>query len=171
MPRACSSTPGPASTGPTLDAGEEALRRWLARGRADPRRRRRAVRWCSAARPTHTTLPVVEALVRWDPAWFAARELADRRELALPPTVALAAVTGERRAVDAALRLAHLPAGVEQLGPLQVGDDAVRILLRCPLDQRPAVAEALAAMKAVRSARKEKASHPGADGPARPRRR
>jgi primosomal protein N' (replication factor Y) len=108
--------------------------------------------------PTHTTLPVVEALVRWDPQWFAGRELADRRELSLPPTVALAAVTGERRAVEAALLLAKLPDGVEQLGPLQLADDAVRVLLRCPLDQRASLAEALTAMKAVRSARKEKAS-------------
>ena len=33
----------------------------------------------------------------------------------------------------------------------------MRILLRCPLDERAALAESLAAMKAVRSARKEKA--------------
>jgi primosomal protein N' (replication factor Y) len=108
--------------------------------------------------PTHTTLPVVEALVRRDPQWFVGRELADRRELSLPPTVALAAVTGERRAVEAALRLAQLPESVERLGPLQVADDAVRVLLRCPLDQRAPLAEALAAMKAVRSARKEGAA-------------
>ena len=50
------------------------------------------------------------------------------------------------------------PPDVEQLGPLPVADDAVRMLLRCPLDGRAALAEALAAMKAVRSARKEKAS-------------
>jgi primosomal protein N' (replication factor Y) len=142
---------------PTLDAGEEALRRWtaasaLTRGATAGGQ----VILCGA--PTHTTLPVVEALVRWDPQWFAARELADRRELSLPPTVALAAVTGERRAVEAAIRLAKLPDEVEQLGPLQVADDAVRVLLRCPLDRRLALAEALTAMKAVRSARKEKAS-------------
>jgi primosomal protein N' (replication factor Y) len=142
---------------PTLDAGEEALRRWtaaaaLTRGATAGGQ----VVLCGA--PTHTTLPVVEALVRWDPQWFVGRELADRRELSLPPTVALAAVTGERRAVEAALRLAQLPESVERLGPLQVADDAVRVLLRCPLDQRAPLAEALAAMKAVRSARKEKAS-------------
>ena len=41
----------------------------------------------------------------------------------------MAAVTGDRRAVEAALRLAHLPADVDQLGPLPVADDAVRMLL------------------------------------------
>jgi primosomal protein N' (replication factor Y) len=142
---------------PTLDAGEEALRRWLAAG-ALTRGSAAGGQVVLCGAPTHTTLPVVEALVRWDPAWFAARELADRRELALPPTVAMAAVTGDRRAVEAALRLAHLPPEVDRLGPLPVADDAVRVLLRTPLDQGPAVAEALVAMKAVRSARKEKAS-------------
>jgi primosomal protein N' (replication factor Y) len=142
---------------PTLDAGEEALRRWLAAG-ALTRGSAAGGQLVLCGAPTHTTLPVVEALVRWDPSWFAGRELAERRELALPPTVAMAAVTGDRRAVEAAVRLAHLPAEVDQLGPLPVADDAVRVLVRAPLDQRPAVAAALVAMKAVRSARKEKAS-------------
>jgi primosomal protein N' (replication factor Y) len=142
---------------PTLDAGEEALRRWLAAG-ALTRGSAAGGQLVLCGAPTHTTLPVVEALVRWDPAWFAGRELAERRELALPPTVALAAVTGDRRAVEAALRQAQLPAEVDQLGPLPVADDAVRVLVRAPLEQRPAVAAALVAMKAVRSARKEKTS-------------
>ena len=142
---------------PTLDAGEEALRRWTAAA-ALTRAATSGGQVVLCGAPTHTTLPVVEALVRWDPQWFAGRELADRRELSLPPTVALAAVTGERRAVEAALRLAQLPDDAEQIGPLQVADDAVRVLVRCPLDERPSLAEALAAMKAVRSARKEKVS-------------
>ena len=61
---------------PTLDAGEEALRRWLAAGALTRGRGRGQLVLCGA--PTHTTLPVVEALVRWDPAWFAGRELAER---------------------------------------------------------------------------------------------
>lgn len=142
---------------PTLDAGEEALRRWVAAG-ALTRGAAAGGQLVLCGAPTHTTLPVVEALVRWDPAWFAARELAERHELSLPPTVAMAALTGDRRALEAALRLAHLPAAVDQLGPLPVADDAVRVLLRAPLEQRPALTAALVAMKAVRSARKEKAS-------------
>lgn len=142
---------------PTLNAAEEALRRWLTaaaltRGSED----RGVVVLCGA--PGHTTLPVIEALVRWDPAWFAARELAERAELSLPPTVALAALTGERRAVEAALRLTDLDPLVEQLGPLPVGEDAVRMLLRAPLGDAAALSAALVALKAVRSARKETAS-------------
>jgi primosomal protein N' (replication factor Y) len=101
---------------------------------------------------------VVEALVRWDPAWFAARELEDRRGLHLPPVVSLAAVTGERRAVDGALSQAVLPPEVERLGPLPVGPDTVRVLLRAPSEQAPALAAALGALRAVRSARKDTAS-------------
>jgi primosomal protein N' (replication factor Y) len=59
--------------------------------------------------------------------------------------------------VEGALRLTELPSGVEQLGPLPVSDDSVRVLLRVPLDHGPQLWTALAAMKAVRSARKEAA--------------
>ena len=140
----------------TLDAGEEALRRWLAaaaltRGAGAGGR----VVLCGA--PTHTTLPTVEALVRWDPAWFVERELAERRGLSLPPTVAMAALTGERRAVQTALGQARLPEEVERLGPLPAGDDSVRVLLRVPLAEATSLATALAALRAVRSARKEAA--------------
>ncbi len=143
---------------PTLDAGEEAVRRWFAaaaltRSAADGGQ----VVLCGS--PAHTTLPAVEALVRWDPSWFAGRELAERRSLTLPPTVTMAAVTGERRAVEAALRQLDLPAGgFDLIGPLPLGDDAVRALLRVPLDRHAELAGALAAMKAVRSARKEPVS-------------
>ena len=67
-----------------LDAAVEALRRWLA-PRRSPDRRRTAGSVVLAGTPTHTTMPAVEALVRWDPAWLASRELAERVELALPP--------------------------------------------------------------------------------------
>jgi primosomal protein N' (replication factor Y) len=138
---------------PTLDAGEEALRRWLgAAGLVRPGSA--GGRVVLAGAPTHTTLPVVEALVRWDPAWFAQRELADRAALHLPPTVALAAVTGERRVVQDALRLADLGADVERLGPLPVGEDQARVLLRTDLDDWDTLAAALVDMRARRSARK-----------------
>jgi primosomal protein N' (replication factor Y) len=100
---------------------------------------------------------VVEALVRWDPAWFAARELADRAELRLPPTTAMAALTGDRRHVEAALGQAQLTSDVERLGPLPHGEEAVRMLLRVPLQDRAALARSMAGLKAVRSARKDPA--------------
>ena len=102
---------------PTLDAAEEALRRWMAasaltRGATDGG----VVVLCGA--PMHTTLPVVEALVRWDPAWFVERELAERVELSLPPSVRMAQLVGSRVAVQQAVELAGLGPDVERLGPL-----------------------------------------------------
>ena len=75
-----------------LRAGEEALRRWFAAAalaRADGR----VV--CVADRG----LAPVQALVRWDPAGAAARELAERAELGFPPAVRLASVQGPPAAV------------------------------------------------------------------------
>ncbi len=149
---------------PTLDASEEALRRWLAaaaltRGASDGG----VVVLCGA--PTHTTMPVVEALVRWDPEWFIARELAERVELSLPPAVRMAQLVGPRAAVQRAVELAGLADSVERLGPLPwapVGpsDGAgatpkIQLLLRAALDDGPALTTALTHLKAVRSARKE----------------
>jgi primosomal protein N' (replication factor Y) (superfamily II helicase) len=163
---------------PTLDASEEALRRWMAAGALT----RSAVDGgvvvlCGA--PMHTTLPIVEALVRWDPVWFAARELAERTELSLPPTVRMAQLVGPRVAVQQAVELAGFGTEVERLGPLpwapQVVSGAppgsggstqatdgtsdeprIQLLLRTALANGPALAAALAQVKALRSARKDK---------------
>ncbi|HEX7462587.1 MAG TPA: primosomal protein N' [Dermatophilaceae bacterium] len=102
---------------PTLDASEEALRRWLGaaaltRGAPDGG----VAVLCGA--PTHTTLPLVEALVRWDPEWFIARELAERVDLSLPPAVRMAQLVGSRVAVQRAVEQAGLADSVERLGPL-----------------------------------------------------
>jgi len=119
-----------------------------------------------AGTPTHTTIPAVEALVRWDPTWLASRELAERVELALPPAVTMAQVVGPRGPLVAAVDAAALPATVERLGPLPfrppssptsptAGPTLVQVLLRVPRDQHADLARHLAAMRAERSARKE----------------
>jgi primosomal protein N' (replication factor Y) len=140
---------------PTLDAGEEALRRWVAAAalvRPGPDGGR--VVLCGA--PTHVGVPAVEALVRWDPAWFADREVAERRELALPPTARLAALTGSRPAVDAALHELALPDGASVLGPLPSGvAERWRALVTVAAGQWPPLAAELAALRARSSARKD----------------
>jgi primosomal protein N' (replication factor Y) len=157
---------------PTLDASEEALRRWLAAAALTQGASEGGVAVLCGA-PTHTTLPLVEALVRWDPAWFVARELAERVELSLPPAVRMALLVGSRLAVQAAVEVAGLADSVERLGPLSwvpagptagagasgTGDEAtpkIQLLLRAGLDDGPALTAALTHMKAVRSARKER---------------
>jgi primosomal protein N' (replication factor Y) (superfamily II helicase) len=160
---------------PTLDASEEALRRWMAaaaltRGSTDGG----VAVLCGA--PAHVTLPLVEALVRWDPEWFVGRELAERVELSLPPAVRMAQLVGPRVAVQRAVELAGLADSVERLGPLSwapagaagaagagagapaiAGEPArIQLLLRASLDDGPALTAALTLMKAARSARKER---------------
>jgi primosomal protein N' (replication factor Y) len=161
---------------PTLDASEEALRRWMAAAALTRGAAQGGVAVLCGA-PTHTTLPLVEALVRWDPAWFAARELSERVELSLPPAVRMAQLVGSGGAVKAAVGIAGLADSVEQLGPLPwvpagavgaggpaagaSGGDAgtapkIQLLLRVGLKDGPGLTAALTRMKAVRSARKER---------------
>jgi len=141
---------------PSLDAAEESLRRWmnavaLTRGAADG-----GVAVLAGA-PTHTTVPAIEALVRWDPAWFAARELAERLELSLPPTARVATLTGPRAALQAAVAEMRLGESVRVLGPLPVDAETERLVLSAPLSHGPALAAEVAAMRARRSARKDTA--------------
>ena len=139
---------------PTLDAGEEALRRWCAAA-ALVRPAVDGGRVVLAGAPTHVTVPAVEALVRWDPVWFAERELEERRELSLPPTARLAAVTGTRAAVGGALAELELPASATTLGPLPHGEERWRALVTVPVEDGLVLARELAALRARSSARKD----------------
>ena len=137
-----------------LRAGEEALRRWSAAA--------------ALARPANQggtvvvvadgALPTVQALVRGDPAGYAERELAERRALRFPPAVRVATLTGPPEAVAELLAAARLPAATETLGPVPVGDDQHRVLLRCPRAAGRALAAALHAAAGVRSARKARST-------------
>lgn len=79
----------------TLRAGEDTVRRWL--------------NAAALVRPapdgglvvvTATDTSATGALLRWDPAGYAQRELSLRVELELPPAVRIASVTGPRSAVE-----------------------------------------------------------------------
>jgi len=144
---------------PSLRAAEETLRRWL--------------NAASLVRPAgavvvlaEASLPVVQALVRWDPAGFAERELAERAELGFPPAVRMAAITGSPAAISEFVGSAGLPARAEVLGPVPAepnGADhhpepAERALIRIPRADGLALARALHAAQAARSARKDGAA-------------
>jgi primosomal protein N' (replication factor Y) len=157
---------------PSLRAAEETLRRWMnaaALVRPGPD-------GGSVVVVADAGLPVVQALIRWDPATFADRELAERRELRFPPAARMAALSGPHSAVRALLDAAELPPGAEILGPVPVagGDtgpvsaaagspgggpgpdaDAVRFLVRAPRSGGTALAAVLHAGQAARTARKE----------------
>lgn len=137
---------------PALDVAEEALRRWLAAAALA----RPGAGLVLAGAPEGVSVPAVEALVRWAPEWFAARELSERADLRLPPAGWVASVRGPRRALAAFLAAAPLPEIVQQLGPRVVGEgDDQEVLLRTTPAEGARVAAALAAGKAIRSARKE----------------
>jgi primosomal protein N' (replication factor Y) len=137
-----------------LRAGEETLRRWLAAA--------------ALARPASDggrvvvvadgSLPAVQAMIRWDPGWYAARELADRRELSFPPAARMASLTGSPEAVADLLAATHLPAEAEVLGPVPAGDGQERMLVRAPRGRAADVARALHEAAGVRSARKAPAA-------------
>jgi primosomal protein N' (replication factor Y) len=112
-------------------------------------------------------------LIRWDPAGLAARELAERRELGFPPAVRLATLTATAQAAEQLLASLVLPASAEVLGPVPVVDEypgpqggivaagaegpaetLVRYLIRASRADGAALAKALHAGQALRSAAK-----------------
>jgi primosomal protein N' (replication factor Y) len=130
-----------------LRAGEEALRRWL----------NAAALVAGAGRvvvAADAAVPAVQALIRWDAPGFAARELADRQELGFPPGVRVASVAGPPAAVEEILTAAGLPQPHEVIGPVPAGAGLQRALIRVPRAHGAALATALKAAAASRSARK-----------------
>jgi primosomal protein N' (replication factor Y) len=144
---------------PTLRAAEEALRRWLnAAALVRP-----AAAGGKVVVMADASLPVVQALIRWDPVAYAARESAERSALHFPPSVRMALASGQSGAVAELVEAAQLPEGADVLGPVPVdpgsdivGDDAeeVRMFFRVPRPAGSGLAHALQAAQAVRSARK-----------------
>ncbi|MEV4923431.1 primosomal protein N' [Streptomyces roseoverticillatus] len=152
---------------PDLRAGEEALRRWLSaaalvRGQTD------GGVVVVVAEPT---LRPVQALVRWDPAGHAMRELADRAELGFPPVSRMASVSGTPEDVADLLAAADLPEDAELLGPVPLpvtapgrprrpgdpppGERWERALLRVRPGRGAALAAALKTAQATRLARRD----------------
>jgi primosomal protein N' (replication factor Y) len=130
-----------------LRAGEETLRRWMAAA--------------ALVRPGGTVvvgadagIPAVQSLVRWDPTGSAARELAERAELSFPPAVRMASLTGPAAAVADLIKGAELPPDADIIGPVPMGTDGERVLIRVPRAQGAALAAALKLSASGRSARK-----------------
>ena len=103
---------------PDLRAAEETLRRWMAAA---------ALVLPAAAGGrvvvgADSSLPTVQALIRWDPAGHAAAELAARTELGFPPAVAMASIQGLEVEVATAAQSLDLPPDGEILGPVLLED-------------------------------------------------
>jgi primosomal protein N' (replication factor Y) len=154
---------------------------WLLLARPDLRAAEEAVRrWFNAAtlvRPDGTVVLVgepsaapLQALVRWSPDGYAARELADRQAAGLPPATRLAEVTGPADAVEdlldrAGRALGRLRTRPRVLGPVPVDlparrggsseeSDTVRALVTVARSGGAALARALHEAQAARSTKK-----------------
>ncbi|GAA1182424.1 primosomal protein N' [Ornithinimicrobium humiphilum] len=139
----------------SLDAGVEALRRWTAAASLarPPGPEGRPVRVVVCGAPPHGGVPAVEALVRWDPAWLASGELAERVSLGLPPARRHVAVRGPARGVQEVVA-ALVDAGHVALGPVPAGGaDEVQVVVREEGGARP-LAAVVHEVRAARSARK-----------------
>lgn len=144
-----------------LRAAEDTLRRWMAAAALVRSRRDGGVVTVVA----ESSIPTVQALIRWDPVGHADAELAGRTDVGLPPSVHIAAVDGTADAVAALLDEVRLPDGTDVLGPVQLppgarrpagaeaGTAVTRMLLRVRRDQGLALAAALRRAVAVLSAR------------------
>jgi primosomal protein N' (replication factor Y) len=134
---------------PELRAGEEALRRWI--------------NVASLVRPAPEGGRVVavgdggaalQALVRWDPEGFVARELAERRSARFPPSSRLATVVGSPESIPEVVSTLRLPDYVEVLGPAESSDGQQRLVLRTSNDRGAGMTKALQQLQATRSSRK-----------------
>jgi len=153
-----------------LRAGEETMRRWLGAASLV----RSASEGGQVIVMADSGHPVVQALIRWDPAGLAGRELGERRELGFPPAVRMAMLTATASACQELLAVAVLPSSAEVLGPVplperhetgpagaaetardgQPAPPSVRYLVRAPRTDGAALAHALHSGQAVRSAAK-----------------
>jgi primosomal protein N' (replication factor Y) len=131
-----------------LDAAEDAARRWFG-----------AARLAAPGAPVIVTaenaLPAVQALVRWDAPWLAARELRERAAAGLPPATRMAALLGtvaDIAEVDGSLHVPH-----RLLGPVPDPDKAApdrhRGLVVVDREHAAELGRQLRAITATRSAR------------------
>ncbi|MDR2620819.1 MAG: primosome assembly protein PriA, partial [Propionibacteriaceae bacterium] len=138
---------------PELRTAEDTLRRWF-QVSALVRPEGRIVVAGNAAHP------VVQALIRSDPAGFASRELLERLAAHLPPAWPVAEISGEPTAVTAFLERLTLPAAAELLGPMPVfppnapGEQTIRAIVRIPPGGLRPLAAALKSAAAASSAAK-----------------
>jgi primosomal protein N' (replication factor Y) len=133
-----------------LRSAEEALRRWL--------------RAAALVRPGpdggeivivgDPSAPAIQALVRWDAAGFAARELSERSALHFPPAARVAELIGAAADVDDIIGLAELPPAAELLGPVELDGERSQVIVRVPRADGVSLAKALHEAAGVRSARR-----------------
>jgi primosomal protein N' (replication factor Y) len=125
-----------------LTQAEDAVHRWFSvamRARPD------APIFVTAAESD----PGVQALLRWDAPWFAARELVERESARLPPATRLAVIRGARADIEAVV--ADLTCTHVVLGPVEV-EDTWRVIVIAPRSEGTAFTTQLRHSAMTRSA-------------------
>ena len=124
---------------PSLRAMEESAHRWFSAAlHARPR--------AQIIVTAETGAPAVQALVRWDASWLAARELGERASAGMPPATRVAVLRGTPQDIDEVGRALRVPHRL--LGP--VGDRAIVTVRR---ENGPTLGRELRAISVVRSAK------------------
>ncbi|MGO3088281.1 MAG: primosomal protein PriA [Galactobacter sp.] len=101
-----------------LRTGEDTLHRWFAAARLARSRDDGGVVVLTGHGSTQA-----QALVRWDPAGQAQRELAERGQAGLPPAVRCATVSGPSRVAEAFVRDVASGAPIRSVGPTPTDDE------------------------------------------------
>jgi primosomal protein N' (replication factor Y) len=172
-------TPGAEPRAPDGYGAALLLDSWALLGRQDLRAAEDTLRrWMSAAAQVHSradggvvavvadsSIPTVQALIRWDPVGHAEAELGGRTAVGLPPAVHMAAVDGASDAVAALIAAAVLPEDADVLGPVDLPpgvrrppgaeDHVIRMLIRVRREEGLALSAALRDATAVQSARRD----------------
>lgn len=133
-----------------LRTGEDVLHRWLAAASLARSSKDGGVVVVAAV-----ASDPLSAMVRWDPAVFAERELAQRRELGLPPAVRTAVVTGPATATDRFVASLDLPPSARTNGPVIEEDGDHRWIIFYPYADGAAVTAELRKQRAVSSAQRD----------------
>jgi len=129
---------------PGLLATEHTIARWFdAAALATPGR--------SVVITADAALPAVQALIRWDPGWFAATEYAERVAAGLPPATRVISVVGSEDGVRHVSAAA--PASFSRFGPNRDAHGNATMVLVGPREASLEVAQALHAALGERSVR------------------
>lgn len=131
------------TTRPEWDAREQAVRRWMNTAAL-------AAPGAPIAVTADAADPAVQALIRWDGPWFAARELAERAAAGLPPYRRFASLNGPEGEPDAFAAALPDDLGADVLGPLPGPDGTEQVFVRV---HRKRTVELCAALASIRDQR------------------